>query len=167
MHARDIISTHPDVRGNASEALVRCIEECYACAQACIACADACVAEEMVQQLRQCIRLNVDCTDVCLATGALASRRTGSNEQILGRCFRSARPPAGCAERSASATQDSTSTAAFAPRFAADASRRARRRCGTSAEPAPIDAGAVGAAGAPHSTALAILLRPSFRWWMP
>jgi hypothetical protein len=83
MHARDIISTHPDVKGNISEALVRCIDECYACAPACTACADACVAEEMVQQLRQCIRLNLDCADVCAATGALASRRTGSNEQIL------------------------------------------------------------------------------------
>ena len=63
MHARDIISTHPDVRGNVSEALVRCIDECYACVQACTACADACVAEEMVQQLKQCIRLNLDCAD--------------------------------------------------------------------------------------------------------
>jgi Xaa-Pro dipeptidase len=35
-------------------------------------------------ELRQCIRLNLDCADVCLATGALASRRTGSNERILG-----------------------------------------------------------------------------------
>jgi hypothetical protein len=83
MHARDIISTHPDVKGNISEALVRCIDECYACAPACTACADACVAEEMVQQLRQCIRLDLDCADVCAASGALASRRTGSNEQIL------------------------------------------------------------------------------------
>ena len=83
MHARDIISTHPDVRGNVSEALVRCIDECYACAQACTACADACLAEEMVQQLKQCIRLNLDCADVCAATGALSSRRTGSNEQVL------------------------------------------------------------------------------------
>ena len=32
MPARDIISTHPDVRGNVSEALVRCIDECCACA---------------------------------------------------------------------------------------------------------------------------------------
>ena len=83
MHARDIISTHPDVHGKVSEALARCIDECYACAQACTACADACLAEEMVQQLKQCIRLNLDCADVCVATGSLASRRTGSNEQIL------------------------------------------------------------------------------------
>ena len=83
MHARDMISTHPDVKGSISEALVRCIDECYACAQACTACADACLAEESVQQLKQCIRLNLDCADVCAATGALGSRRTGSNREVL------------------------------------------------------------------------------------
>lgn len=83
MHARQIISSHPDVRGNISDALVRCIDECYDCAQSCIACADACLAEKIVDQLKQCIRLNLDCADVCVATGALASRRTGSNQHVL------------------------------------------------------------------------------------
>ena len=83
MQAREIISTHPDVRGSVSEALIRCIEECYACAQACTACADACLAEEKADRLKQCIHLNLDCADVCAATGALASRRTGSNQPIL------------------------------------------------------------------------------------
>jgi hypothetical protein len=85
MHAREMISTHPDVKGNMSEALVRCIEECYACAQTCTSCADACLAEEMVKDIRQCIRLNLDCADICAATGALASRRTGSNQDVLRR----------------------------------------------------------------------------------
>lgn len=83
MHAREMISSHPDVRGNVNDSFIRCIEECLACAQTCTACADACLAEDMVQQLRQCIRLNLDCADVCVATSALASRRTGSNEATL------------------------------------------------------------------------------------
>jgi hypothetical protein len=83
VRTQEMISTHPDVRGNVSQPLVRCIEECYGCAQVCTSCADACLAEDMVTQLRQCIRLNLDCADVCLASGALASRRTGSNEDIL------------------------------------------------------------------------------------
>jgi hypothetical protein len=78
-----MISTHPDVKGNVSGALVKCIDECFACAQTCISCADACLAEPMVEQLRQCIRLNLDCADVCGAGAALASRRTGSNEDVL------------------------------------------------------------------------------------
>jgi hypothetical protein len=39
----------------------------------------------MVKDLLQCIRLNLDCTDVCTATGRLASRRTGTNEALLKR----------------------------------------------------------------------------------
>jgi hypothetical protein len=83
MHAQEIISTHPRVRGNTNAALIRCIEACYDCAQACTACADACLGEEMVKELTQCIRLNLDCADVCTASGRLASRRTGSDEIIL------------------------------------------------------------------------------------
>ena len=61
-HMREMIATHPSVQGNTNDVLIRCIEECYSCAQTCISCADACLAEEMVEQLRQCIRLNLDCT---------------------------------------------------------------------------------------------------------
>lgn len=83
MHVREMIGTHPDVKGNTNDALIRCIEECYGCAQTCVSCADACLAEGMVDQLRQCIRLNLDCADACAATGAIASRRTGGNEPVI------------------------------------------------------------------------------------
>src|SRR4051812_41422082 len=83
MKAQEMIATHPDVRGNTSEPLIRCIEACFACAQTCISCADACLAEQSVQQLTQCIRFDLDCADVCSTTGALATRRTGSNETLL------------------------------------------------------------------------------------
>lgn len=82
-HMREMISAHPDVQGNTNDALIRCIEECYSCAQSCTSCADACLAEEMVDQLRQCIRLNLDCADVCVTSGNLATRRTGSNEGVI------------------------------------------------------------------------------------
>jgi hypothetical protein len=85
MHAQEMIRTHPDVRGNTNEALIRCIEECYDCAQACTSCAYACLGEAMVMELRQCIRLNLDCADLCAVTGAVATRRTGSNEDVIRR----------------------------------------------------------------------------------
>jgi hypothetical protein len=56
MHTHQMISTHPDVKGSVNDALIRCIDECYACAQTCISCADACLAEDMVDELKQCIR---------------------------------------------------------------------------------------------------------------
>lgn len=83
MYTEQMLKTHPDVRGSESEALIRAIDQCYACAQTCISCADACLAEQSVQELKQCIRLDLDCADVCDATGALATRRTGSNERVL------------------------------------------------------------------------------------
>lgn len=83
MQAREMIVTHPDVKGSVSEALITCIQECYSCAQTCTSCADACLAEKSVDRLKQCIRLNLDCADICDMTAALASRRTGSNEKIL------------------------------------------------------------------------------------
>ena len=85
MHTEEMIATHPDVRGNVNQALLHAINEAYDCAQACTSCADACIAEEMVLQLRQCIRLNLDCADVCAATATVASRRTGSNEEVIRR----------------------------------------------------------------------------------
>lgn len=83
MHVQQMISTHPHVRGNTNDALIRCIEECFDCAQTCTSCADACLGEDMVKELTPCIRLNLDCADVCAATGAVASRRTGSNEEVI------------------------------------------------------------------------------------
>jgi hypothetical protein len=83
MHAQEMISTHPHVKGNTNDALIACVESCFDCAQACVACADACLGESTVQQLTQCIRLNLDCADICGAAGSIATRRTGSNEQVI------------------------------------------------------------------------------------
>jgi hypothetical protein len=63
--------------------LVHCIEACFDCMQACIACADACLSEDSVADLRQCIRLDLDCADICAAAGALASRGLGPNEAVF------------------------------------------------------------------------------------
>lgn len=83
MHTKEMIATHPDVRGSVNPALINAIDAAYDCAQACTSCADACLAEEMVAELRQCIRLNLDCADVCIATATLSNRRTGSDEEVI------------------------------------------------------------------------------------
>ena len=57
--------------------LVRCIEACYDCAESCTQCADDCLGEEGVQDLTSCIRRNLDCADICAATGRVVGRRTG------------------------------------------------------------------------------------------
>ena len=77
MQTKRMFSKHPEVHGDTDEALVAAIEEALACAQACTACADACLAEQGVSHLRQCIRVNLDCADVCSVTASVVTRRTG------------------------------------------------------------------------------------------
>ena len=43
--------------------------------------ADACLAEPM--DMRQCIRLNLDCADICLANSRVATRRTGHDVSLI------------------------------------------------------------------------------------
>jgi hypothetical protein len=82
MTVQEMLRTHPGSTADA-ETLARCIEECYACAQSCTACADACLGEEQVAELTRCIRLNLDCADVCGATGAIMSRQTAPAPELL------------------------------------------------------------------------------------
>ncbi len=77
-----VTSTQPDV-GSVNQALMRCIGECSDCALVCVGCADACLAENSVENLRRCIRLSLDCADACAATASIATRRAGSNHEVI------------------------------------------------------------------------------------
>jgi hypothetical protein len=79
-HVSQILEKHP--QGTPDAKLVRCIEECFVCAQTCTSCADACLAEEQVQELVRCVRLNLDCADVCDATGRVLTRQTSFELQL-------------------------------------------------------------------------------------
>src|SRR5690554_6598436 len=78
-----MLGTHPGKLTEVDQDLLTaCIDACYECAQACTACADACVAEEHVADLRTCIRLNLDCADLCATTGRMLSRQTGFDANL-------------------------------------------------------------------------------------
>jgi hypothetical protein len=79
-HVIQMLEAHP--KATVNEALARCIEECAACALICTSCADACLAEEDVQDLVRCIRLNLDCVDLCEATGRVLARQTSSDPRL-------------------------------------------------------------------------------------
>jgi hypothetical protein len=83
MHVKEMIAKHPGFAGEANAALIRCIEECSDCAQTCASCADASLAENDVKMLARCVRLNLDCTDMCTATGAIATRHLVSESAFL------------------------------------------------------------------------------------
>jgi hypothetical protein len=81
-HAQQMIETNPSpVPVNANQ-LAACIDACFACAQSCSACADACLGEGNPQMLNRCIRLNLDCADVCSALGSILSRQTSFEPQL-------------------------------------------------------------------------------------
>jgi len=66
-----------------SRLLADCMEACAACELACLACADACLDEADFVSLRRCIRLDLDCADICAATARLLSRRIDSDAKML------------------------------------------------------------------------------------
>jgi hypothetical protein len=79
----------------------------------------------MVEQVTQCIRLCLDCADVCVATGTVATRRTGSNQvlirQMLGVCETACRLCGEECERHASRHEHC--------RICGEACRRCERAC--------------------------------------
>lgn len=61
------------------DALNRCAIECSHCAMACL-------DEEDVKMLKQCIKLDLDCAEVCRVTASLLSRGSEHGEHLLKEC---------------------------------------------------------------------------------
>ena len=73
---RDMLEASPSPIGFDGDDLAACIQACIECAQACTACADACLGEDMVGHLLRCITIDLNCADICEATGRVLSRQT-------------------------------------------------------------------------------------------
>jgi hypothetical protein len=86
--ARRMLDAYPREFNVDRDLLVRCIETCSDCAESCTQCADDCLGEEIVQELTTCIRLNLDCADICATTGRVVSRRTGYDAAVTGALLR-------------------------------------------------------------------------------
>jgi hypothetical protein len=82
-YARQMLEASPNQPEFEREMLVRCIEACFDCGQACTACADACLGEDAVKELTRCIRLDLDCVDVCEMTGRALSRQLATDAQLV------------------------------------------------------------------------------------
>jgi hypothetical protein len=125
MHVEQMIAAHPAAAAGRSDSLTRCIEACFDCAQACTACADACLAEPTVGDLIACIRLDLDCGDVCMTTGRVLSRHTAGHAalkwQLLETCAGFCRLCAEECDRHASHHEHC--------RICADACRACERAC--------------------------------------
>lgn len=81
MDTQELFEAHP--KASASGDRARLADALTTCYQACNACADACLSEDMLDKLRQCIRSDLDCADICQATAAIVSRQTGANPEVV------------------------------------------------------------------------------------
>jgi hypothetical protein len=78
-YARQMLDTYPspvkvDAANVDPDMLAGAIDALSACAQACIADVDTDLSEQNLTEMVTCIRLGLDCTDVCAATIAVLSR---------------------------------------------------------------------------------------------
>lgn len=77
-----MLETHPRDLDLDRDLLARCIAACSDCATACTLCADDCLSEPTAGELVKCIRLNLDCADVCAATGRVLGRQTAYDANV-------------------------------------------------------------------------------------
>ena len=82
-YVKNMLASHPEPAEMSAEALSACIEACFNCEMTCTACADACLSEDMVQDLIHCIRTDLDCADVCAATGRILSRQSQPDPALI------------------------------------------------------------------------------------
>jgi hypothetical protein len=80
--AQRMIETNPSGTPVDAGVLSEAIDSCFECAQTCTACADACLGEDDPKSLTRCIRLDLDCADICDATGRILSRQSGFEPQL-------------------------------------------------------------------------------------
>jgi len=62
------------------------IETLYKCVVACNHCAASCLKEEDVKMMADCIRLDLDCAEICQVTANLLSRGSEHGSHLLKEC---------------------------------------------------------------------------------
>ena len=81
-YARQMLDSYQSTSGVDAAVLAAAIDAISDCAQACIADNDADLSEQNVTEMVRCIRLCLDCADICTATGAVLSRPAGYDAEV-------------------------------------------------------------------------------------
>jgi hypothetical protein len=63
-----------------------CIDACYLCATACRHCAEECLKEQDVEKLARCIKLDNDCSTLCLVAAIAMAGESDFVKQICALC---------------------------------------------------------------------------------
>jgi hypothetical protein len=124
-YARQMLDTYLRALTVDAGTLAAAIDAITDCAQACIADTDADLGEQNVTEMVRCIRLCLDCADVCTAAAGVTSRRAGYDADVTKPLLEACVAICRAAVTSASGTRGCTSTAGSAPRPAGAVSRPA------------------------------------------
>jgi hypothetical protein len=81
-YARPMLDSYQNTTSADAALLAAAIDAISDCTQACIADTDADLSEQNLTEMVRCIRLCVDCADVCAATGAVLSRPAGYDAEV-------------------------------------------------------------------------------------
>jgi hypothetical protein len=81
-YARQMLDSYPGNLNAEVSVLATAIDALSDCGQACTADADADLREQHLPDLVKCIRLCLDCADVCAATGNVTSRQTAYDPNV-------------------------------------------------------------------------------------
>jgi hypothetical protein len=98
-----------------------CIDECYACAAECDHCVVSCLDEQDVKAMARCIRLDLDCAQICRMAAAYMARGSEFATTICNAC---AEICDACGEECARHKADHCQRCAEACRRCADECRR-------------------------------------------
>jgi uncharacterized membrane protein len=82
-YARPLLDTYQGTLGVDPDVLAAAIDAASDCAQACIADTDADLSEQNLAEMVTCIRLCLNCADVCTATVAVISRQAASDVDVI------------------------------------------------------------------------------------
>ncbi|MFF5234982.1 four-helix bundle copper-binding protein [Dactylosporangium sp. NPDC000521] len=120
-----MLETYPQPIDVDREILAVGIDTIVECGLTCTACADACLGEESVDRLARCIRLDLDCADVCAVTARMLSRHTGADAAVIQAQVQA------CAAACRACADECTHHAAMHQhcRLCAEACRRAEQAC--------------------------------------
>lgn len=83
-----MLEAHPNPASSAGDAAIEAIYQAAQCALVCTTCADACLAEDSVEELRDCIRLNHECAELCAAVASMLARPGRQDRNTLEKALR-------------------------------------------------------------------------------
>ncbi len=82
-YARPLLDAYPGTLNADAGGLAAAIDALSDCAQACIADVDADLSEQDLTEMVTCIRLCLDCADVCTATVGVVSRQADYQPSVM------------------------------------------------------------------------------------